>query len=574
MFISVDLARRTGAAAAAFAREERGSATVWCLLWLLLFVGMAGLAIDSTNGFRNKTMLQSTADVAALAGAQDVPNPQRQVAFEDANYDAVKSSAITFAHKNMGMNEEFFGSYLLDDGDGIQIGHWDFEAADHYKAWTPGSDTDPEEKPVNAVRVNLYQTSERGNGVATTLLRVAGFNNWNIHTTAIAALGYDRCYQQGFMSRKKVCQTSNSYWYPGFCLYGEEGLFLKANNVWGEGSGGVMPQDANADGIHQDNYDNGFDLSRDQLDIAMVDNVPNIAKSILSGDPLYRHPEFAGTNQVYNLGTTSILGSVDPSVEWLDLEPSVQLASLDGFASVAALLGLSGNHMNKPEKPGKPDSDPKNDPGTPTNGGNGCQGGSSGGSQVAPLPDDYDALSDVAQANRPTETESSSLLTKNRIYFHDSTAPITIDGTLTDVIIVSMGQFNVKNGSVLENVTLVSLDDRPNGSDAVSLNQTQLGRDDNCAPGGEALIYSMGSIGGPGKPAFSGATLVSGGSIGFAAQADSMFGIAAFAAGNISFTANNTFGAAEDKGVTANDSCAEGTYVPIPDEIWEPVLVH
>lgn len=143
MIWSAEPVRRLRSAAQRFTWEEDGSATIWCLLWLLLFVGMAGLAIDSTNGFRNKTMLQSTADVAALAGVMDVPNPQRKVAYDPDGYDDVKTSAITFAHKNQGMNKEYFGSYLLDDGDGIQIGSWDFEA-EHYSAWTDGPDTDTE----------------------------------------------------------------------------------------------------------------------------------------------------------------------------------------------------------------------------------------------------------------------------------------------------------------------------------------------------------------------------------------------------------------------------------------------
>ena len=49
-----------------FFREEFGGGTIFGLLWFILIVGICGLAVDTTNGFRNKTMLQATADTAAL----------------------------------------------------------------------------------------------------------------------------------------------------------------------------------------------------------------------------------------------------------------------------------------------------------------------------------------------------------------------------------------------------------------------------------------------------------------------------------------------------------------------------
>jgi len=45
------------------------------LLWFILLVGITGLAVDTINGFRNRTMLQAAADAdaAALGGAIDLP---------------------------------------------------------------------------------------------------------------------------------------------------------------------------------------------------------------------------------------------------------------------------------------------------------------------------------------------------------------------------------------------------------------------------------------------------------------------------------------------------------------------
>ncbi len=58
-----------------FLNDELGGGTVMGLLWFILLVGITGLAVDTINGLRNRTMLQATADAdaAALGGAIDLP---------------------------------------------------------------------------------------------------------------------------------------------------------------------------------------------------------------------------------------------------------------------------------------------------------------------------------------------------------------------------------------------------------------------------------------------------------------------------------------------------------------------
>ena len=61
-----------------FLNDELGGGTVMGLLWFILLVGITGLAVDTFNGFRTRTMLQATTDAdaaaAALAGVIDLPN--------------------------------------------------------------------------------------------------------------------------------------------------------------------------------------------------------------------------------------------------------------------------------------------------------------------------------------------------------------------------------------------------------------------------------------------------------------------------------------------------------------------
>jgi hypothetical protein len=58
------------------AREnERGQAVVLSVLALVALLGMSALVLDVGSWFRTQRRLQATADAAALAGAQQLPNP-------------------------------------------------------------------------------------------------------------------------------------------------------------------------------------------------------------------------------------------------------------------------------------------------------------------------------------------------------------------------------------------------------------------------------------------------------------------------------------------------------------------
>ncbi len=59
-----------------FLNDELGGGTVMGLLWFILLVGITGVAVDSIENSRIRTMLQTTADAdaAALGGAIDLPS--------------------------------------------------------------------------------------------------------------------------------------------------------------------------------------------------------------------------------------------------------------------------------------------------------------------------------------------------------------------------------------------------------------------------------------------------------------------------------------------------------------------
>jgi putative Flp pilus-assembly TadE/G-like protein len=73
-------------------KDERGQAIVLMTLSLVVILGMAALVLDVGNWFHTKRRLQGTADAAALAGAQQLPDDP----------SGAQSMALTYANKNGG----------------------------------------------------------------------------------------------------------------------------------------------------------------------------------------------------------------------------------------------------------------------------------------------------------------------------------------------------------------------------------------------------------------------------------------------------------------------------------------
>jgi Flp pilus assembly protein TadG len=73
-------------------KNERGQAIVLTVLALIVLLGMSALVLDLGSWYRTKRRLQSTADAAVLAGAQQLPNDP----------GGAKSLAQSYANQNGG----------------------------------------------------------------------------------------------------------------------------------------------------------------------------------------------------------------------------------------------------------------------------------------------------------------------------------------------------------------------------------------------------------------------------------------------------------------------------------------
>lgn len=118
-------------------------------------------------------------------------------------------------------------------------------------------------------------------------------------------------------------------------------------------------------------------------------------------------------------------------------------------------------------------------------------------------------------------------------------------GTYTDVVVITDCNFDMANGVILENATFISTSTDSNGV-LKSPQGFQIGRDDNCAPGGGAQLILKGSMKVAAKMKLFGGQIISGGDVKFAAQGNGFGGASVIADGEIDGTSNSVMGLCGD----------------------------
>ena len=242
-----------------FANNEAGAGTIMGLLWFALLVGITGMAVDVTDGFRNRTMLQATADSAALAGAIDLPDNAAAVA-----------TAVTYAVDNMGT--ELNGS-VLDPADVI-IGLWDgaTQSIDQMAAIP------------DAVMVTVHRSAANANALPVNFLRIMGLQTWNVTAQAVAQRFIPGCLRDGLIAREMVDMSSNNGFVNQICIHGEQGVNIQSNNYFETGVNVSMPDMAMLE-IPASGMDSNIGLHdalrENYLDPRMVNHITEITDGFL-----------------------------------------------------------------------------------------------------------------------------------------------------------------------------------------------------------------------------------------------------------------------------------------------------
>ena len=210
-----------------FLNDELGGGTIMGLLWFMLLVGITGMAVDTTNGFRNRTMLQATADAAVLAAVIDLPDEA-----------AALASAVASSQANM--PDELYGPVLVA-GD-VEIGAWrvavrDFEEGEVVvDALDPAGGLFPD-----SVRVTLHQTAANANAVPVNFLRIMGLQSWDVNVEAVAQRYLPDCLTDGLVARGIVDISSNNGFINEICIHGQQGVEMQNHNDYELGVNVSMP---------------------------------------------------------------------------------------------------------------------------------------------------------------------------------------------------------------------------------------------------------------------------------------------------------------------------------------------
>jgi hypothetical protein len=162
---------------------------------------MGGLAVDMTDAYRNQTLLQSTADAAALAGVMSLPDQ-----------DGAIAQALLYSADNM--NPAVNGEVLKNAE--VIFGNWDFAT----KTFTPGT-TEPD-----AVRVITRRADANGNPLATNFLRILSLwglplDRWNISVEAVATKYVPNCIRDGLVAANRVHTNGNNNYINEICIHGQ-----------------------------------------------------------------------------------------------------------------------------------------------------------------------------------------------------------------------------------------------------------------------------------------------------------------------------------------------------------------
>ncbi|WP_316298133.1 TadG family pilus assembly protein [Aliisedimentitalea sp. MJ-SS2] len=133
---------------------------------------------------------------------------------------------------------------------------------------------------------------------------------------------------------------------------------------------------------------------------------------------------------------------------------------------------------------------------------------------------------------------------------HGQQATIAHDTLLSGVAIVTNCKLHFGEGIALENATIVSLNATAAAIGGAS--GIRLGRDDNCADGGDAQIATLGSIDFPSNMQLYGGQMIAQGDISFSANAYGVQGASVIAGGRIDGTSNMQMGFCDGAGMGNN----------------------
>ena len=203
-------------AAQRFVDDTRGSYTVWGLFWILVFLFVGGFAVDTSNLWRTKAMLQGTADAAAYAAARQVHDQPTAIA-----------DARSIAELNMPSAKN--GGHVLPQSS-ITFGTWN----DATKTFSNGA------APADAVQVVTSRHRDTTNTLPTFLMHMIGVVSWDIKTSSIAINRNSR-YENNTVASEGNTNVGGGCSVDATVIHGQQGASVGSDCSFANGAQVTAP---------------------------------------------------------------------------------------------------------------------------------------------------------------------------------------------------------------------------------------------------------------------------------------------------------------------------------------------
>lgn len=144
-----------------FLHDQDGAIAAVSAVSLVVILGFGAFAIDMSYAYSERTLLQATADSAALAAAPELPNKH-------------KAREMAFEYAEANMPEATHGKVLVKED--VVLGNWDPVT----ETWSPNVG------PHNAVQITTRRSTDNGNRLDLFLAPILGIGSLDMEASAVA----------------------------------------------------------------------------------------------------------------------------------------------------------------------------------------------------------------------------------------------------------------------------------------------------------------------------------------------------------------------------------------------------
>lgn len=448
---------------AEFVKREDGAGTVFSLLIFVSLFALGGLAVDVSNVTAARTELQVTADAVAHAAL---------VSRERLEERDAKAVALALAEENMRAAEA--GVVIREEE--IVFGVWDRGDPD---AGIQPFFT-PQEGSRSAVQVVARQDTTNANPLATFMLRIVGFDQWDVSVVSVFETYLPGCLREGFVAEKVVDIQSNNIYRNGFCIHSNDVVSMNNNNLFEAGTIVSMPDSTRLDMPPAGEVSNeGLTqaLRYGEMQIRLINALSKVPSA----------PFRAGSEAMWDF--IQLAARREDQLDYLTAVPR-RVTIVNGQPARAA------------------------------------------------------ASSDSVEAGRDLLDKDGILaLRQNAVNYVECSAANTqvqIKQALSDVVIITNCQINFGSGGALENGLIATMNTSPSSISGAS--ETRIGRIDNCSEGGGAQLVSLGGMDFASGVSIHGGQLIALREIEFAANGSGLRGTSIISGDTVSGTSNMQMG--------------------------------